>query len=443
MRRIAISLLIISLSAFSLFAQYKGGGDYSILYDSEPVKAFKNHISFISSKSMCGRASGSEGEKTTAIYFEEILKSYGLDILTPRDGDIFGVNRANGDTLISRNVAAVITGQDKILRDRYIVIGARLDNLGRDSVNVNGTFQERIYYGANGNASGLAMLMELAGMLKTNSSLLKRSVILVGFGSSCSGFAGSWYFLNRSFVASDKIDAMINLDMLGTGYSGFYGFTSSNADMNRIANSLSSTLQPIHPEITSLEPYPSDHKVFYAKQIPSILFTTGYYKEHNTEADRDNIIDYELMERELEYIYSYSVALINGPAPVFNPSEFLKKKHSSISSVVPYYDCDEKPSFLGRVNLDYFMQKWVYYYLRYPESAIRDGVQGKVLVNFVISDKGKVKDVKVLKGCDERLDNEALRVVSASPDWKPGKIRGEKVSSEISLYVEFRIKKNN
>ena len=90
-----------------------------------------------------------------------------------------------------------------------------------------------------------------------------------------------------------------------------------------------------------------------------------------------------------------------------------------------------------------FLEKWVYQYLRYPDDAVRDGIQGRVLVDFVIDESGKVTDVKVLKGVDPLLDDEAVRVISASPAWKPGMVQGKKVKAEISLYVEFRLEKKN
>ena len=83
----------------------------------------------------------------------------------------------------------------------------------------------------------------------------------------------------------------------------------------------------------------------------------------------------------------------------------------------------------------------MYVYLRYPEQCVREGIQGRVLVDFIISEKGKVEDVRVLKGVDPRLDEEAVRVVSASPDWKPGRLRGKKVRTEMSMYIEFRLER--
>ena len=438
--RIAIisALAALFTGVLPLGAQFKAG--YSELGDSEVVTSFKKHISTVSASIMEGRKAGSEGEKMTAGYITEVLKEYGLDILSGKEGDPFGIRLDSGDTLTSRNVCAFIHGGDKSLRDRYIVIGARMDNLGTGMMTVDGKPVEKIYYGANGNGSGIAMLLELARMLQTNRFLLRRSVLLVAFGASKETFAGSWYFVNRSFSDVSNIDAMINLDMLGTGTEGFYAFTSSNADMNAMVESVSSELQPVRPSIITQAPYPSDHVVFYDKQIPSILFTTGKYPAHDTERDTQSIIDYESMERELEYIYNYSVALVNGPRPIFNPSEVVRRSGEG-NGVVPYYDCDVKPSFLGSQDPRVFLQKWVYTYMKYPQEAVKNGIQGRVLVDFIIDETGKVRDVKVLKGADPLLDEEAVRIVSASPQWKPGRVRGQKVKSEMSLYVEFRLEK--
>lgn len=423
-------------------AQFRDGASYADLEDSETVRAFKEHVSTISAAVMEGRKAGSEGERMTAEYVTGIFKKYGVDVLSGEDGDVFGIRQENGDTLTSRNVIAFIQGGDKSLRNKYIVIGARMDNLGTDTMTIDGRTVERTYYGANGNASGLAMMLELARMLQTNSPLLGRSVLFVAFGASRQTFAGSWYFLNRAFSEVADIDAMINLDMVGTGVDGFYAYTSSNADMNEVLKSMAGQLQPILPTLTAQEPFPSDHRAFYGKEIPSIFFTTGHYPEYGTERDTQSIIDYDTMERELEYVYNYSVALINGPKPIFNPSDLSKlTKSKGDVTVVPYYDCDYRPSFLGSRDPRVFLEKWVYTYMKYPKEAVKNGIQGRVLVDFVIDEKGKIRDVKVLKGVDPLLDAEAVRIISASPDWKPGWLMGKKVKSRMSLYVEFRLEK--
>ena len=74
-------------------------------------------------------------------------------------------------------------------------------------------------------------------------------------------------------------------------------------------------------------------------------------------------------------------------------------------------------------------------------SAIEQNVQGQVLVSFIVEQDGSVTDVRVEHGIDERLDDEAVRVVSVSPKWIPGQIKGRKVRTRIVIPVEFRLKK--
>lgn len=421
-----------------LSAQFRSGVSYEDLDDSETVAAIKSHVRTLSAAHLEGRKAGSEGEKEAAEYVEHMFEEYGIELLTPKGGDLFGIKKENGDTLTSRNVIGFVEGYDKTLRNEYIVIGARLDNIGTMTVTVDGRPVERVFYGANGNASGLAMLIELARMVSTNSIMFRRSILFAAFGASNETYAGSWYFLNRSFKHADKIAAMVNLDMVGTGYHGFYAFTGSNVDMNNVVKTLSAELQPIHPELVSSEVYPSDHRAFYAMEIPSIVFTTGRYTEHNTERDTQSIIDYDMMERELEYVYNYVYALANlNIAPSFRAVERSEK----YDDVVAYYDCDQRPTFLNSADLAQFLNKWVYQYLKYPEVAVRNGVQGRVVVEFIIEKDGKVTNVRVVRGVSDELDAEAVKVISASPKWKPGRVKGEKVRIAISLPVEFKLEK--
>ena len=416
---------------------------YTDLTQSEMVREMKEDVGYLSSAALEGRAAGSEGELEAARYMSSRFEALGVDLLYGTDGDLFGIRReSDGDTLRSRNVAAFIQGYDKKLKDKYIVICARLDNLGTSTVMVDGTPVRRIYYGANGNASGLAMLLQLAGRLQTNKVLLKRSVILLASGASLKDCAGSWYFLNRSFGTKADIDAMVELNMLGTASGGFYAYTASNADMNKVVTSLSATLQPVLPRLVTEEPCPSDHRMFYDSKIPSIFFTTGMYPEYNSERDTPSVLEYDSMERELEYIYNFVVELANGAAPEFDPSEATRELYlTGRSGAVPYYECDVKPSFLGSTDPAVFMKKWVYVYLKYPKEAVAQGIQGRVQVDFIIDEKGRVTNVKAVKSSHPLLEEEALRVIKASPDWKPGKVRGKKVKSEISLNVEFRLEK--
>ena len=418
-----------------LHAQYRS--TLQDLDDSETVRTLKEHVATLSAAQLEGRKAGSEGEKMAADYLEAKFREYGLDILT--GGREFGV-AAQPDTLHSRNVMGLIEGWDKAMNRHYIVVGARMDNLGTDTLMVDGEATRRIYYGANSNASGMAMMLELARKLSYSRTLLRRSVIFVGFGASQHSFAGSWYFLNRVFEKDvDKIDAMVDLDVLGGGAHKLSAFTSANEDLNTIMHALEGELLPVQAESARSQPYPSDNIVFYDREIPSVLFTTGSFPEYGTGKDSYDIIDFEGMEASLEYIYSYVQRLCNGQKPLFRNDTVVKE--SVPADVYAYSDVDVKPLFLNSQDPRTFMERWVYQYLKYPKYAQENGIQGRVLVSFVVNEKGEVRDVKITRGIHSSLDEEAVRVISASPKWRPGRHRGKKVKTILTTAVDFKLDK--
>ena len=78
--------------------------------------------------------------------------------------------------------------------------------------------------------------------------------------------------------------------------------------------------------------------------------------------------------------------------------------------------------------------------LNYPEIAKENGVQGRVMLQFTVGADGVVRDVKVLRGVDPSLDKEAVRVVSMSPKWTPGKQRDRAVKVTYTFPVIFQLR---
>lgn len=436
MKRSLFALLVATFFATGLQAQFRTS--LEDLDDSETVRALKEHVATLSAAQLEGRKAGSEGERMAAQYLEEKFGEIGLDVLP--SGSTFTVTEP--DSLTSRNVVGFLQGWDKELNGRYIVIGARMDNLGMDTYMQDGERVNRIYFGANGNASGMALMLELARRLSLSRSLLRRSVLFVGFGASERTFAGSWYFLNRTFAKDvDKIDAMVNLDMLGTAkIGGLLAYTAANEDLNTLIGTMQGELLPIQARLVNEAPYPGDQVAFYDRQIPSVLFTSGRYPEHGTARDTFGIIDFEGMEKELEYIYSYVQKLANGARPLFRNSDASRGEAPKVG-VYAYSDVDVKPVFLNSQDPRIFMERWVYPYLKYPKYASENGIQGRVLVEFVVDEKGQVGDVRIVRGVHQSLDEEALRVVAASPKWRPGRHHGKKVKVAVTVSVEFRLDK--
>jgi len=103
-----------------------------------------------------------------------------------------------------------------------------------------------------------------------------------------------------------------------------------------------------------------------------------------------------------------------------------------------FYVVDEMPTFNGG-NAGEEFRKYIAKNLRYPESAAKKGISGRVIVQFMVNEIGKVVDAMVVRGVDPALDREALRVVDSSPRWTPGKQNGKPVNVFFNFPVNFVI----
>lgn len=105
---------------------------------------------------------------------------------------------------------------------------------------------------------------------------------------------------------------------------------------------------------------------------------------------------------------------------------------------IPFVMVDTKPTFQGGPANDF--AKWVYSHSVYPEIAKENGVQGRVTLQFTIGTDGRVRDVKVLSSPDESLAREAVRVVSSSPKWEPGRQRDRPAKVSYTFPVVFSLR---
>ncbi len=106
--------------------------------------------------------------------------------------------------------------------------------------------------------------------------------------------------------------------------------------------------------------------------------------------------------------------------------------------VIPMVIVETKPSFNGGDANEF--SRWVNSRLVYPETARELGVQGRVTLQFTIGTDGRVSGVRVLKGADPLLDEEAVRVVSSSPKWTPGRQRDRAVKVSYTFPVIFQLR---
>jgi len=100
-----------------------------------------------------------------------------------------------------------------------------------------------------------------------------------------------------------------------------------------------------------------------------------------------------------------------------------------------FFIVEDMPSFQGKGQEGF--RTWIAKNLRYPEIAAENGISGKVYVQFAVNSKGLVVDAVVVRGVDPALDKEAVRVVTGSPKWSPGKQRGKAVKVQFTFPINF------
>jgi len=105
---------------------------------------------------------------------------------------------------------------------------------------------------------------------------------------------------------------------------------------------------------------------------------------------------------------------------------------------IPFQLVEKAPSFMGGGPNEF--TKWVNQRLVYPEIAKENGIQGRVTLQFTVEKDGSVTGVKVLRGVDSTLDKEAVRVVSMSPKWTPGRQRDRAVKVTYTFPVIFQLR---
>ncbi len=103
-----------------------------------------------------------------------------------------------------------------------------------------------------------------------------------------------------------------------------------------------------------------------------------------------------------------------------------------------YFDADVMAKFNNK-EADEF-RKYIALNLKYPKEAVKKGINGRVYVSFIVDKAGDVKQVKVVRGVDEALDNEAIRVVRNSPKWEPALVDDKPVNVQFTFPIVFALK---
>jgi Zn-dependent M28 family amino/carboxypeptidase len=202
------------------------------------------------------------------------------------------------------NILGYVEGSDPDLKDEFIVIGAHVDHLGE--------IEGHIFHGANDNASGSSVVMEIAEAFSLLEEAPKRSILFILFTAEEMGLMGSSYYVDNPAIPLSNMKAMINLDMVGSGDDAvmivgghsFPGFA-------QIFDTVSSKY--IHVSLkrrwTSAN---SDHYSFHRAGIPSVfLYALRGVPTYHSSRDRYETLDAEVMERVGRLVFLTVLELAN------------------------------------------------------------------------------------------------------------------------------------
>jgi hypothetical protein len=245
---------------------------------------------------------------------DELLKSAGAPTLEAMEKEIDADGKphsrvltgAKADLEVSivqkplnvKNVVGVLEGSGP-QADETIVIGGHYDHLGFGG-NGSLAFNSReIHNGADDNASGTSMVMEMARRLASRPDLLPRRVVFILFSAEERGLLGSQHYVDSPLFPLDKTVAMINFDMVGR--------LNDNQDLTVYGTGTSPSFEGIVDGLGKAAGFnikkiadgsgPSDHQSFYLKGIPVLFFFTGTHKDYHRPSDDSELIDIHGMNR--------------------------------------------------------------------------------------------------------------------------------------------------
>jgi aminopeptidase YwaD len=217
----------------------------------------------------------------------------------------------------TRNVIMILPGEDTALQNEYVVIGGHFDHLGMGGPGSGSRAVDTIgvHHGADDNASGIAMMLELAQRIAHTPGSHKRSIICLAFSGEEEGLLGSKDFVDNSPIDLTKVNAMVNLDMVGRLQETNILQVSGVGTADGLRDLVASVNDTARLKLAfSDEGYgPSDHSSFYGKNIPVLFFTTGAHLDYHTPSDTWEKINYKGMVEVAEPVYKLIGKVSNSP----------------------------------------------------------------------------------------------------------------------------------
>ena len=271
----------------------------------------KQHISYLASDSLHGRATGSADEQKAADYIIDNFKkghipNAGGGMSAEKYLQHFEFNPTVDSVKIhvsGNNVVAFLNNHAA----NTIVIGAHYDHLGMgDEKHSTYVGPAAVHHGADDNASGVAAMLDLAQLLK-GSEYKNNNYIFIAFSGEELGLYGSKWFVQHPSIDLSKINYMINLDMVGRVDSNTHTLTVNGVGTSpAFKEALEKLKTPLHIKTTESGLGPSDHTSFYLQNIPVVFMFSGQHKDYHKPSDTEDKINYAGMVD----VVNYTLALI-------------------------------------------------------------------------------------------------------------------------------------
>jgi hypothetical protein len=274
------------------------------------ITSVKLDIEILSDDAMEGRETGTEGEKMAAAYITERMKKIGLFPGGVGDGYMQTFNKiiksnphsdkpSKDDEKVSGlNILGLIDNE----ADYTAVIGAHYDHLGYGGEGSLYVGEPEIHNGADDNASGVAGMLRIAEHLQAQSDS-SLNYLFIAFSGEEKGLWGSNYFTKHPTVPLEKVNYMINMDMIGRlnvdRQLAIYG-TGTTPSWDQILKLESGQSFRVKEERSGIGP--TDHTSFYLEDIPVLQFFTGQHADYHKPTDDAHLINYNGIIDITDYI---------------------------------------------------------------------------------------------------------------------------------------------
>jgi hypothetical protein len=328
--------------------------------EHKPENRIKEDVAFLADDKLEGRQTGTEGEVKAAEYIKDRFKNLGL---APKGTDGFfqpftfkpKTNPheevkfdANGDgTITGRNVVGFLDNK----AENTIIIGAHFDHLGYGGDGSLHRGDKAIHNGADDNASGVAVMLNLISKLKETNT--NNNYLFMAFSGEEMGLLGSNYFVKNPTIDTKAVSYMINMDMVGRlkdSSLAVYG-TGTSPIFKQTLKSHNDNFKLIQKESGV---GPSDHTSFYLADIPVLHFFTGQHSDYHKPSDDIETLNYEGMELVSNYIFNIISDLNDNGKLAFRKtkSEREQVRFKVGLGVIPDYMYDGKGMRVDGVSED-------------------------------------------------------------------------------------------